>query len=68
MQVRETLDLEAPTARGSAGWVSAIERGLMIDADHDQLFRVLVNLARNALQALETRAPNDPARDQIRIT
>ena len=30
--------------------------------------RVLLNLARNAVQALETRAPNDPARDQVRIT
>ena len=29
---------------------------------------MLLNLARNAVQALETRAPNDPVRDQIRIT
>jgi hypothetical protein len=64
-EVRETLDLEGDAR---IGWVSAIERGLMVDADHDQLFRVLVNLARNAMQALESRAPNDPARDQIRIT
>src|SRR4029079_13870058 len=33
-----------------------------------QLHRVLLNLARNAVQALETRAPNEPSRDQIRIT
>jgi signal transduction histidine kinase len=64
-EVQETLDL-GPEAR--IGWVSAIERGLTVDADHDQLLRVLLNLARNALQALESRAPNDPARDQIRIT
>jgi signal transduction histidine kinase len=64
-EVQETLDL-GPEAR--IGWVSAVERGLTVDADHDQLLRVLLNLARNALQALETRAPNDPARDQIRIT
>jgi signal transduction histidine kinase len=64
-EVRETVDIgpESPI-----GWVSAVERGLMVDADHDQLLRVLNNLARNATQALETRAPNDPARDQIRIT
>jgi signal transduction histidine kinase len=64
-EVRETLDLgpESPI-----GWVSAVERGLTVDADHDQLLRVLINLVRNAVQALETRAPNDPARDQIRIT
>ena len=65
-EVRETLDLGGPDGR--IGWVSAVERGLMVDADHDQLLRVLNNLARNAVQALETRAPNDPARDQIRIT
>jgi signal transduction histidine kinase len=64
-ETRETLDLGAD---GRIGWVSAVERGLMIDADHDQLLRVLINLARNAMQALESRAPNDPARDQIRIT
>jgi len=49
-------------------WIVAVERGLTVEADHDQLFRVLVNLARNAMQALETRGARDPARDQIRIT
>jgi signal transduction histidine kinase len=32
------------------------------------MLRVLLNVARNAVQALTARAPNDPARDQIRIT
>jgi signal transduction histidine kinase len=64
-EVRETVDLGADSR---IGWVSAVERGLTVDADHDQLLRVLNNLARNAVQALQTRAPNDPARDQIRIT
>ena len=40
----------------------------MVDADPDQLFRILLNLARNAVQALESRAARDPGRDQIRIT
>jgi signal transduction histidine kinase len=64
-EVRETVDLDADSR---IGWVSSIERGLTVDADHDQLLRVLNNLARNAMQAFETRAPNDPVRDQIRIT
>jgi len=64
-EVRETLELGPES---TIGWVSAVERGLMIDADPDQLFRVLLNLARNAAQALEARGPNDPGRDQIRIT
>ena len=49
-------------------WIVSVERGLTMEADHDQLFRVLVNVARNAVQALETRGQRDPARDQIRIT
>lgn len=49
-------------------WIVSVERGLTAEADHDQLFRVLVNLARNAVQALEQRDARDPARDQIRIT
>jgi signal transduction histidine kinase len=64
-EVRDTLGLE-PDAR--IRWISAVERGLMVDADPDQLFRVLLNLARNAMQALESRAARDPNRDQVRIT
>jgi len=60
-----TLGLE-PNER--IRWISAIERGLTVDADPDQLFRVLLNLARNAMQALESRAALDPNRDQVRIT
>ena len=64
-EVRETLGLDAGAP---VRWIGAVERGLMVDADPDQLFRVLLNLARNAVQALESRAPAIPARDQIRIT
>jgi len=49
-------------------WIISVERGLTVEADHDQLFRVLVNVARNAVQVLEARGARDPARDQIRIT
>ena len=49
-------------------WIVAVERDLKVDADHDQLFRVLVNVTRNAVQVLEARGAHDPARDQIRIT
>ena len=62
--VRETLGLN----EAQIGWIEAIERGMLVDADPDQLLRVLLNLARNSVQALESRAPNDPSRDQIRIT
>jgi signal transduction histidine kinase len=59
-EVRETAGLASDA---SIAWVSAIERGLAVDADPDQLFRVLLNLVRNAAQALES-----PASMQIRVT
>src|SRR5450631_2461312 len=64
-EVREALGLglDVPIR-----WIVSVERGLTVEADHDQLFRVLVNVARNAVQALEARGARDPARDQIRIT
>ncbi|HEY2527158.1 MAG TPA: HAMP domain-containing sensor histidine kinase [Xanthobacteraceae bacterium] len=64
-EVHETLGLGPDTP---IRWISAVERGLMVEADYDQLFRILLNLARNAVQALESRASRDPGRDQIRIT
>src|SRR3982075_2421773 len=64
-EVRESAGLAADA---SIGWISAIERGLGIDADPDQLFRVLLNLVRNAAQALESRPKGDAATMQIRIT
>jgi hypothetical protein len=64
-EVHETLGLglDIPIR-----WIVALERGLMVEADRDQLFRILVNVTRNAVQALEARGTRDPARDQIRIT
>jgi signal transduction histidine kinase len=59
-EVRESAGLATDT---SITWISAIERGLSIDADPDQLFRVLLNLVRNAEQALEGQPTT-----QIRIT
>ena len=64
-EVHETLGLGADAP---IRWISAVERGLVVEADYDQLFRILLNLARNALGALESRAARDPGRDQIRIT
>jgi signal transduction histidine kinase len=49
-------------------WIVSVERGLTMEADHDQLFRALMNVTRNSVQALEMRGARDPARDQIRIT
>ena len=64
-EVRESLELAPDTP---IRWIGAVERGLTVDADPDQLFRIVLNLARNAVQALESRDARDPGRDQIRIT
>jgi signal transduction histidine kinase len=64
-EVRESAGLASDT---SIPWVSAIERGLTIDADPDQLFRVLLNLVRNAAQAFESHPECDVTTAQIRIT
>ena len=64
-EVRETAGLATDA---SITWISAIERGLCVDADPDQLFRVLLNLVRNAAQALESHPRSDAASQQIRVT
>ena len=64
-EVRETAGLASDA---SITWVTAIERSLAVDADPDQLYRVLLNLVRNAAQALESNPRNDPASMQIRVT
>ena len=64
-EVRESAGLASDA---SITWVNAVERGLSIDADPDQLFRVLLNLVRNAAQALENHPLGDAATRQIRVT
>jgi signal transduction histidine kinase len=64
-EVRATLGLEPESP---IRWIGAVERGITVDADAEQLFRILLNLARNAVQALESRDPKDPGRDQVRVT
>jgi len=38
---------------GAISWTIDVDQTLRIDADRDQLFRVLTNLCRNSLQAIE---------------
>ncbi len=41
---------------GSITWTTTIDQNLRIDADRDHLFRILSNLGRNAIQAIESDA------------
>jgi len=50
--VDEVEDLLGADAIGSIEFVNAIDPGFEVDADSEQLFRVLTNLSRNAIQAM----------------
>jgi signal transduction histidine kinase len=45
--------------RQRIAWVIDVEPTLEVDADRDQLYRVLSNLCRNAVQALESEGERD---------
>jgi signal transduction histidine kinase len=42
---------------GAIGWRTTMDAHLKIDADRDHFFRILTNLVRNAIQALEGQGP-----------
>lgn len=50
-EIGDSLGLPRP---GAIDWVVDVDPALEIDADRDQLYRVLSNLCRNAVQALES--------------
>ena len=45
--------------RQRIAWIIEVEPRLEVDADRDQLYRVLTNLCRNAVQALESEGETD---------
>jgi signal transduction histidine kinase len=52
--VAEVGDALGLPREGAIDWETDLEDGLEVDADRDQLYRVLANLCRNAVQALES--------------
>lgn len=60
--VAETLALDTD---GDVEWVNDVDADVEIKADSEQMFRVLLNLSRNALQAMEHM---DPAVEVKRLT
>ncbi|WP_036789411.1 sensor histidine kinase [Pleomorphomonas koreensis] len=49
----DVAEMTGLTQHASIEWVNAVPDDLEVDADSEQLFRVLLNLVRNAAQALE---------------
>jgi len=52
----EAMHVALAAGDGHAAWRNQIPPDLEVDADGEQLLRILVNLGRNAVQALEARA------------
>jgi C4-dicarboxylate-specific signal transduction histidine kinase len=50
---------------GKIAWTLDLDDQLLIDADHEHLFRVLSNLTRNAVQAIESQG--DAKSGEIRV-
>jgi signal transduction histidine kinase len=51
---------------GKIAWIVDVDDQLLIDADHEHLFRVLSNLTRNAVQAIDSKGDYDKS-DEIRV-
>jgi signal transduction histidine kinase len=52
--------------RAGIAWTVEIDPDLRLDADPDHLFRILNNLCRNAIQAIERQGPAMPGEIRIR--
>ncbi|MGE3831158.1 MAG: sensor histidine kinase, partial [Parvibaculaceae bacterium] len=58
--VDEVIDSAAVQASSRIVLYNSVPQNLLADADRDHLFRVLTNLVRNAVEALETHQKNEP--------
>lgn len=67
--VDEVIDLMAPQAGDMTSLHNDVAKPVIVDADREQLVRILSNLVRNALQAIETRklARNDVHIEATRV-
>jgi signal transduction histidine kinase len=64
----EVIDAEILQASDRIVLFNQVPVGLEVDADREQMMRVLTNLLRNAIQALDARSPGDGSLPDGRVT
>ncbi len=65
--VDEVLDLLITEAASQVVFFNEVPETIKADADRDQLFRVLMNLIRNAVQALEAAMPGGLSEGKVHV-
>ena len=63
--VEESGDGQGLPREGTIKWLVDMDDTLQIDADHEHLFRVLSNLIRNAVQAIESQGEH--SKGEVRV-
>ncbi len=66
-EVFETVGAMGDTPTGTI-WTNAVPADLTVDADREHLFRVLMNLCRNAAQALEAGPADGERTGRVTVT
>jgi signal transduction histidine kinase len=64
---REVLDNFTPLGAGRISFNNAVPQYFAMEADRDQLLRVLTNLVKNGVQALEAQTQESSAAPEIKI-
>jgi signal transduction histidine kinase len=63
---QDALDTVAPDALSGPELVNSVPADVVVEADAEHLFRILMNLARNATEALAS-APSGPGQGRVEI-
>lgn len=66
--VAEAIEVVAPTGSGAVTIVNDAPGDLLVVADREQMLRVLMNLLRNALDALAAAGPQPGADPEVRLS
>jgi signal transduction histidine kinase len=66
--VDEALEIVAPEGGGRVALLNQVPLDLVIHVDAEQMLRVLLNLCRNSIEALESAGPHDGEGALVRVS